>query len=69
MSERWESDSLRWIHEVRERNYKRAKGKSLDKLPCRPSREALALAKKLGLQHIALRSEARLLPKRQTGSR
>lgn len=32
MSGRWESDSLRWIHEVREKNYKRAKGKSLEKL-------------------------------------
>jgi len=69
MSERWESDSLRWIHEVREKNYKRGKGKSLEKLRPGPSRKAQALARRLGLQHVALRPEAKPLAKRQTGSR
>jgi len=69
MSERWESDSLRWIHEVREANYKRGKGKSLHKLFSGPSREARALVRRLGLQRVALRPEVRLFPKRQAGSR
>jgi len=69
MNEQWESDSLRWIHEVREKNYKRAKGKSLEKLRSGPSPGAQALARKLGLQRVALRPEVRLFPKRQAGSR
>jgi hypothetical protein len=69
MSERWESDSLRWIHEVREKNYKRGRGKSLDKLFLGPSREARALVRKLRLQRVALRPEAKPFPKRQAGSR
>ena len=69
MSERWESDSLRWIHEVREGKYKRGKGKSLDKLISGPSRKARALAQKLGLQRVAPGPEARLFPKREVGSR
>ena len=69
MSERWESDSLRWIHEVREKNYKRGKGKSLDKLIAGPSRKARALVRKLRLQRVTLRPEAKPLAKRQIGSR
>ena len=69
MSERWESDSLRWIHEVREANYKRGKGKSLDKLISGPSRKARALVRKLRLQRVTLRPEAKPLAKRQAGSR
>ena len=69
MSERWESDSLRWIHEVREANYKQGKGKSLDKLIAGPSRKALALVRKLRLQRVTLRPEAKPLAKRQIGSR
>ena len=69
MSEKWESNSLRWIHELREENYKRTKRKSLRKLPVGPTRDAQALARKLGLQRVALRPEVRLFPKRQAGSR
>lgn len=69
MSEHWESESLRWIHQAREKNYQRAKLKSLEKLPSGPSRKAQALARKLGLQRVALRPEARLSPRRQAGSR
>jgi hypothetical protein len=69
MSERWESDSLRWIHEVREANYKRGKGKSLDRLISGPSLKARALVRKLRLQRVTLRPEAKPLTKRQTGSR
>ena len=69
MSERWESDSLRWIHEVREENYKHGRGKSLETLFSRPSRKALALARKLHLQRVALRPEAKPLSKRRAGSR
>lgn len=69
MSERWESDSLRWIHEVREANYKRGKSKSLHKLFSGPSRRAQALVRKLRLQRVTLRPEAKPPAKRQTGSR
>jgi len=69
MSERWESDSLRWIHEVREKNYRRARGKSLDKLISGPSRKARVLVRKLRLQRVTLRPETKPLPKRQAGSR
>ncbi len=68
MSERWESDSLRWIHELREENYKRAKGKSLGELPLGPSREAQAIIRRLGLKRGPLRSEERLSPKRHARS-
>ncbi len=46
MSEKWESDSLSWIHEVREKNYKRARGKPLKGLSPGPSREAQALSRR-----------------------
>jgi len=69
MSEKWESDSLSWIHEVRETNYKRAKGKPLRGLLPRPSREAQALSRRLRLQRMPLRPEERLGPKHRVGSR
>ena len=69
MSEKWESDSLSWIHEIREKNYKRAKGKPLRGLPPGPSREARALSRRLRLQRMPLRPEERLTPKRRIGSR
>lgn len=69
MSEKWESDSLRWIHEVREENYKRTKRKPLEKLPLGPSRAAQALIRALGLRRAALRAVERLAMKRQSGSR
>ena len=69
MSERWESESLRWIHEIREQNYKRTRGKLLRKLSLGPSREVQALARRLGLQRVPLRSEERQIPKRRSGSR
>lgn len=69
MSEKWESDSLSWIHEVREKNYKRAKGKPLRKLLPGPSREAQALSRRLRLQRMPLRPEERLTPKRRVGAR
>lgn len=69
MSEKWESDSLSWIHEVREKNYKRAKGKRLSGLLPGPSREAKALSRRLRLQRMPLRPEERLAPKRRVGSR
>jgi hypothetical protein len=58
MSETWESESLRWIHNLRKRNYQKTKGKLLEKLPVGPSKEAKALAKKLRLQRVALRTES-----------
>ncbi len=69
MSERWESDSLRWIHEVREKKYKRGRGKSLETLFSGPSRKARALVRKLRLQRVVLRPEAKPFPKRHAGSR
>jgi len=69
MSEKWESDSLSWIHEVREKNYKRAKGKPLRGLLPGPSREAQALSRRLRLKRLPLRPEERLTPKRRVGSR
>jgi len=69
MSEKWESDSLSWIHEVRETNYKRAKGKPLRVVPAGPSREAQALSRRLRLKRLPLRPEERLSPKRRVGSR
>ena len=69
MSEKWESDSLSWIHEVREKNYKRAKGKPLRGLSPGPSREAQALSRRLRLQRMPLRPEERLAPKRRADSR
>ena len=69
MSEKWESDSLRWIHSVSKQSYKKTKGKSLEQLPVGPSAEAKALAKKLGLQRIHLRTERRPGAKGRTRSR
>ena len=69
MSEKWESESLRWIHKLREKNYRRAKGRPLRKLPLGASREAQALSRKLGLQRTSLRPEASLAPKRLARSR
>ena len=66
MVEKWESDSLRWIHDVREENYKRSKGKPLRRLPSKPSREAQSLSRRLGLKRVSLRPEERLAPKRQS---
>ena len=40
MAEKWESDSLRWIHEVRAENYRRTKHIPLRKLPVGLSQEA-----------------------------
>jgi hypothetical protein len=59
MSEKWESDSLRWIHSVRKQSYQKTKGKSLEELSSGPSAEAKALAKRLGLQRVPLRTEKR----------
>jgi len=69
MSEKWESDSLSWIHEVREKNYKRAKGKPLSGLLPGPSRKAQALSRRLRLKRLPLRPEERLTPKRRVGRR
>jgi hypothetical protein len=69
MSERWESDSLRWVHSVRKQSYKKTKGKSLEQLAVGPSAEARALAKKLGLQRVPLRSEQRPASKNKAPSR
>lgn len=69
MGEKWESDSLRWIHEVREENYKRTKRKSLQQLPLGPSRAVEALIRTLGLRRTALRPEERLARKRKVLSR
>lgn len=59
MNEKWESDSLRWIHSLRKQNYQRTKKKPLRELPLGPSAEAKALVKKLGLQRASLRTEKR----------
>lgn len=69
MSEKWESESLRWIHEVREKNYRRARGKPLRQLPLGPSHKAQALSRKLGLQRASLRPEGSVALKRQARSR
>ncbi len=69
MSEKWESDSLNWIHEVRETNYKRAKGKPLRGLLPGPSREAQALRRRLHLKRLPLRPEERSAPKGRVSSR
>ncbi len=69
MSEKWESDSLSWIHEVREKNYKRAKGKPLKGFSPGPSREAQALSRRLRLQRMPLRPKERLTQKRRVSSR
>ena len=63
MSEKWESESLRWIHSVRKQSYQKTKGKSLGEILIGPSPEAKALAKKLGLQRVPLRTEKRTVAK------
>ena len=52
MAEKWESDSLRWIHEVRAANYRRTKHIPLRKLPIGLSPEAKALVEQLGLRVV-----------------
>jgi len=66
MGEKWESDSLRWIHEVREENYKQIQGKPLGKFPLGPSRAAHTLARRLGLKRVPFRPAERLTPRKQT---
>jgi hypothetical protein len=55
MSEKWESESLRWIHDVRKKNYQKSKGIALRDLAASPTKDAKALAKKLRLKRVALR--------------
>lgn len=69
MSEKWESDSLRWIHSLRKQSYQKTKEKSLRELPLGPSAEAKALVKKLGLQRAPLRAEKRPVTKSKARSR
>jgi hypothetical protein len=57
MSKKWESESLRWIHAMRNKGYLKTKGKPLTELPIGPSKEAKALAKKLRLKRVPLRAE------------
>ena len=55
MSEKWESDSLTWIHAVRKRNYEKTKGRTLAELSPEPSAKVKSLVKKLRLQRVPLR--------------
>lgn len=69
MSEKWESESLRWIHALRKKSYQKTKGKSLEDLPTGPTKEAKALAKKLRLQRVSLRPGAKSVGKGKTQSK
>lgn len=69
MSEKWESESLKWIHVVRKQSYQTTKGKSLEHLPVGPSAKARALVKRLGLQRVPLRAEKTPVTKRKARSR
>ena len=69
MSEKWESESLRWIHSVRNQSYKKTKGKSLEDLPVGPSGKAKALARRLGLQRVPLRTEKGAVTRRKAHSK
>ncbi|MFQ5684257.1 MAG: hypothetical protein ACE5HC_13435 [Candidatus Binatia bacterium] len=69
MSEKWESESLEWIHAVRKQSYQKTKGKSLAKLPFGPSAEAEALGKQLRLQRAPLRTEKRTVTKSKAHSK
>lgn len=69
MSDKWESDSLRWIHAVRKQIYKKTKGKSLRELTPEPSAEAKGLAKKLRLQRVPLRGERTSVTKSKARTR
>lgn len=55
MSEKWESNSLTWIHAIRKRNYEKTKDKSLAELSPEPSAKVKSLVKKLRLQRVPLR--------------
>lgn len=55
MSEKWESDSLTWIHAIRKRNYEKTKDKTLAELSPEPSAKVKSLVKKLRLQRVPLR--------------
>jgi hypothetical protein len=69
MNEKWDSESLRWIHDLRKKSYQKTKGKALKDLPVGPSKAAKALAKKLGLQRVALRTESIPAAKSKTHSK
>ena len=69
MRDRWESDSLRWIHTVREERFRRTSRKRLAQLSSGPSREAQALMRKLDLPRAPLRPEARLAAKVESDPR
>ncbi len=69
MREHWESESLRWLHELREENYKRAKGKPLRQLPPGPTPAARTLARKLDLHYVSPHVEETVPLKRRAQSR
>ena len=67
MSEKWESESLRWIHSVRKRSYEKTKGKSLKELALGPTQAAKALSKKLGLKRVPLPTDTTPAAHARTG--
>jgi len=68
MSEKWESESLSWIHAVRKRNYEKTKGKSLAELSPGPGAKCDALIRKLKLQRVAARTLKKTATKRRVNS-
>jgi hypothetical protein len=68
MSEKWESESLSWIHAVRKRNYEKTKGKSLAELSPGPGAKTDALIRKLKLQRVAVRTLKKTATKRRVNS-
>lgn len=61
MREKWDSDSLRWIHEVREENYLRTRDKTLRAMSPSPSAAARTLLRRLGLRRVPLRRDEQLI--------
>lgn len=52
----WETESLKWIHEVRKRNYERTKHLKVTELPLPTSEEVDRLAAEFGLARVPARS-------------
>jgi len=50
--EQWETESLRWIHEVRRQNYERTKHLKLRDLPRLSCDEVAGLAAELGIRYL-----------------
>jgi hypothetical protein len=50
--EKWETESLRWLHKVREDNYERTKDRPLKEIMAESRKSVIGMSKEFGLKLI-----------------